>query len=182
MSRLRWHIAQHLHHLNHHWMTAVFFILLSVVLLELGLEPRQSAFDQLQADIARHSLQLSQLQHVGNNQKATEQEALPLPAMQQLNKNLIRLHSMAKASGIGLSNVSYQLSREGKTHWRYSITFDGNITYPSVRKFLDAAFRQQPNLALDKLEIRREDILSGQPHVQLQLSLYFAMPPQGGAS
>jgi len=182
MSRLRWHIAQHLHHLNYRWMTVAFFILLSLVLVEFGIKPRQAASDQLQSDIAQLSLQLTRLQHTEKRQKITSPDELTLPALQQLNGNVIRLHAMARQAGIGLSKMSYQLSQEGKTHWRYSITFDGNLAYPSVRKFLDTAFRQQPNLSLDKLEIRREDVLSGQPHVQLQLSLYFAMQPTGGAS
>lgn len=182
MSRLRWHLAQRLHHVSYHWMTVIFLLLLAAVLMEFGLKPRQAMVDQLNADVAQQSLQLTRLQNEAKTRKAPAADTLALPTLQQLNRNIINLHSIARQSGITLTTVSYQLNQEEQTCWRYSIAFDGNMTYVALRKFLATAFRQQPNLALDKLEIQREDVLSGQPHVLLQLSLYFALQPPRGAS
>lgn len=178
MSRWQWSWQRGTQRLTYQGLTLMFLIGLVLVLQVVGIAPRRALIAAQEAGLERLASTLAVAQRHPARAAATPEA---LPPLTKLTANLATLHKLARAEGIALSQVDYQLMQEGSPYWRYRMMSEGNFVYPAVLKMLDRSMAALPNLALDSLNIDRSTADIGQPRVKVSMSLYFAGPAgQGG--
>jgi len=93
-----------------------------------------------------------------------------LPAGAAAPEGVSRLFAAAGHAGLHLQEGSYRvLVQPGGGLRRYQITLPVRGSYPAIRAFLAEALERRPDLALDSLALRRENI--GGPEVEARLGL-----------
>lgn len=182
MNRWQWYLARGFSCINHAAITVAFLAGLVVVLMTTGIKPREILLEQSKARLQQQAQELERLQKIASQRPSINTDTLQLPPVSQLNTMLLRLHAHARDAGMPLTAATYKLEPQGSRHWRYTVSVEGNIAYPIVRRFVATTLQKHRNAAIDKLEIRRDNVLNGQPGVHLQLSLYFSTISTSDAS
>lgn len=98
------------------------------------------------------------------------------PASAELTDQVERLHSLARRSGLDLSQGEYRLERRASGLWAYRVTLPARGTYGQFRDFVGAVLKQMPIASLDGLRFERKKAVDTQLEGQLRLTLY-ARPP-----
>jgi hypothetical protein len=87
----------------------------------------------------------------------------------------------ARAGGLQVSTVQYQGSRAawsaqgGKVLWRQRMEMPVEGSYPALRQWL-ATLLKEPALAIDAVDIQRNDVMSEQVKGRVVLSLWWRKP------
>lgn len=90
------------------------------------------------------------------------------------------LHSIAQDVGLPADEVMYVLeSSAAQPYQRYRITMEAKAGYPELRKFIAALSSAQPNVTLDTLRCRRDDVAAVTLACQLAFSAFFRKTNDG---
>jgi Tfp pilus assembly protein PilO len=116
-----------------------------------------------------------------SNYSPAEQLALfyqGFPAEDTIPAWLEKIYASASADGIKLETGEYALQRAqlGRLN-QYRITFPIKATYPQVRKFMADVLASAPAIALDSLQMRRENVGDGTVEARLVFLLYLEPKP-----
>jgi Type II secretion system (T2SS), protein M subtype b len=86
---------------------------------------------------------------------------------------LARIYRAAGAEGLSLEQGEYRIvSERSGSLLRYRITLPVRGPYPQVRRFLAAALREAPFVALDSVSFQREGIGEAIVEAQIRLTIY----------
>ena len=113
-------------------------------------------------------------QNVEATPEDTRQRLLDrFPNEDQLNAELGRLIELATEQGVKLPNGDYRLmpGKDGLFD-RYVLTLPVKGSYQSIRNYVTAVRREFPDLAVDDLTLRRENIGSAEVDAQLRFVLF----------
>lgn len=97
----------------------------------------------------------------------------PLTPAKDINAAVLRLFAAAEEHKLALLEGDYRLAASADARYRiYTISLPLKGTYPSIRAFLAQCLRNDPRLALDALEFRRDQIADENLQVRVKLSLF----------
>ncbi|MEY2689783.1 MAG: hypothetical protein RL375_3982 [Pseudomonadota bacterium] len=92
-----------------------------------------------------------------------------------LADGLERVHRAAKRLGIELSSADYQLSTPSDRKLaRYRMNVNLRASYPQLRRFVSHVLHELPTLALDQIDVQRNEI--GDTELEARLSFSFYLP------
>jgi len=101
----------------------------------------------------------------------------PLTPAKEINAAVLRLFSAAEENKLALLEGDYRLASSADARYRiYTISLPLKGNYPSIRAFLAQCLRNDPRLALDALEFRRDQIGDENLQVRVKLSLFVGAP------
>jgi hypothetical protein len=97
----------------------------------------------------------------------------PLTPEKEINAAVLRLFAAADEHKLALLEGDYRLAASTDARYRvYTISLPLKGNYPSIRAFLAQCLRNDPRLALDALEFRRDQIADENLQVRVKLSLF----------
>ncbi|GJI98202.1 hypothetical protein RugamoR57_49200 [Duganella caerulea] len=89
-------------------------------------------------------------------------------------------HSIALDVGLPADELVYVLeSSTAQPYQRYRIALETKAGYPELRKFIAALSSAQPNVTLDTLRCRRDDVATVTLICQLTFSAFFRKTNNG---
>lgn len=104
---------------------------------------------------------------------APETQNSPLTPAKEINDAVLRLFAAAEEHKLALLEGDYRLASSADARYRtYTISLPLKGNYPSIRAFLAQCLRNDPRLALDALEFRRDQIADENLQVRVKLSLF----------
>jgi Tfp pilus assembly protein PilO len=100
------------------------------------------------------------------------------PAEDTIPAWLEKIYASASADGIKLETGEYALQRAqvGRLN-QYRITFPIKGSYPQIRKFMSDVLASAPAIALDSIQMRRENVGEGTVEARLVFLLYLEPTP-----
>lgn len=108
---------------------------------------------------------------------ASNAVALPIFSSAEFTE---QFSTIAREAKVPLDELFYALeSGQTQPFWRYRITVEVKTGYPELRDFIAALSSALPNLALDTVRCRREDVAAAGLTCQLALSAFFRKEPHG---
>ncbi len=97
----------------------------------------------------------------------------PLTPENEINAAVLRLFNAAEEHKLALLEGDYRLASSADSRYRtYTISLPLKGNYPSIRAYLAQCLRNDPRLALDALEFRRDQIADENLQVRVKLSLF----------
>jgi heme exporter protein D len=88
---------------------------------------------------------------------------------------LERLHAIARSHQLEMARAQYHLSHQpGQPLDRYRMTLPIHGSYTTLRAFVTTALRELPTLALDQIQLQRQDIADGALDAQITFTFYLA--------
>ncbi|MDN2700398.1 hypothetical protein O0881_00140 [Janthinobacterium sp. SUN100] len=88
--------------------------------------------------------------------------------------------AIAREAKVPLDELFYVLETgQAQPFWRYRITIEIKTGYPELRNFIAALSSALPNVALDTIHCRREDVAAAGLACQLTLSAFFRKKMHG---
>jgi Tfp pilus assembly protein PilO len=117
----------------------------------------------------------------GSNNSPAEQLALfyeAFPAENTIPAWLEKIYASASTDGIKLESGEYSLQRAqlGRLN-QYRITFPIKGAYPQIRKFISDVLVSAPAIALDSIQMKRENVGEGSVEARLVFLLYLEPAP-----
>ena len=108
-----------------------------------------------------------------------EQKDIVLPAFD--NAKLIAVvHQVAEESRMPVDEITYVLdANAGQPFFRYHINLSVDASYPVVRHFVEQLQRLQPQISLDGISCRKDDIGVKALNCDLSLSAFYRKPVGG---
>lgn|GEM_PF-3551108 len=104
---------------------------------------------------------------------APEMQNSPLTPAKEINAAVLRLFTAAEEHKLALLEGDYRLASSADSRYRtYTISLPLKGNYPSIRAYLAQCLRNDPRLALDALEFRRDQIADENLQVRVKLSLF----------
>lgn len=98
------------------------------------------------------------------------------PAPAQLSDELARLHQLALAAGLDLSQAEYRLERRQAGLWAYRANLPVRGSYAQLRQFLSAVLSDMPAASVDALRFERRRTADTRLEATVRITLY-ARPP-----
>lgn len=98
------------------------------------------------------------------------------PAPAELSDEVARLHRLALASGLELSEAEYRLERREAGLWAYRANLPVRGSYAELRQFLSAVLSDMPAASVDALRFERRKAADTRLEAQVRITLY-ARPP-----
>lgn len=140
-----------------------------------------ASLDERLAKATCESERLKSQSAEGANYSPAEQLALfyqGFPAEDSIPDWLEKIYASAGADGIKLESGEYSLQRAqvGRLN-QYRITFPIKATYPQLRKFMSDVLASTPAIALDSLQMKRENVGEGTIEARLVFLLYLEPAP-----
>ncbi|MBC8007533.1 MAG: hypothetical protein H7X76_05740 [Prolixibacteraceae bacterium] len=100
-----------------------------------------------------------------------------LPGVAQAPAIVRQLHGLAQSAGLTLERGEYRPLPDASARLvRYQIVLPVKGSYAQVRRFLAAAMRDMPGLALDGIGFHRDKLAPDQLEVQLRFTAFLRMP------
>lgn len=163
--------------------------LLALLLLGLAgsvqfflLPARQAAFDAAEIRLAglersARRAAIERQSHSGSPDETRQRLLERFPDETQLNGELGRLLEMAASGGLSLASGDYRLqpARDGMFD-RYVLNLPVKGEYRKIRHYVQAVRQAFPDLAVDDIGLRRENIGSLEVEAQLRLVLFSRRP------
>jgi hypothetical protein len=152
---------------------------------ELGSQSRRLRHE-LQAKLDAHARPLQVVagaKHVDSPQAAWQALWQAMPDAQQRLPLQAGLLDSAHKQGLLISAVQYRGAPEpgaqqaGQTIWRQRMSMPIEGSYPALRAWL-ALQLQNPAMAIDALDIQRDDASSERVKARIELSLYWREPTE----
>ena len=94
----------------------------------------------------------------------------PQPA--DLNRELERLHRLARIAGLDLAQGEYRLERRVTGLWAYRVTLPVRGSYAQFRDFVSAVLKDMPIASIDALRFERKRAADTQLEAQVRVTLY----------
>ncbi len=140
-----------------------------------------ASLDERLAKASRESERLKTQSGEAVNYSPAEQLALfyqGFPAENTIPDWLDKIYASARDDGIKLETGEYSLQRAqvGRLN-QYRITFPIKATYPQLRKFMSDVLASTPAIALDSLQMKRENVGEGAIEARLVFLLYLEPAP-----
>lgn len=83
-------------------------------------------------------------------------------------------NQIASEAGLPVEELAYALEAgAAQPYLRYRMTLEVKAGYPELRRFIAAMSAAQPNVSLDSVRCRREDVATAPVICQLALSAFF---------
>jgi hypothetical protein len=102
-----------------------------------------------------------------------------LPDEQSLPTILNQMHKQAKLAQLPIASANYKWRKvkkntvfTGKNIVQYEITFTVKGSYTAIRNMINSVLEQTPTLALDTLELKRDNSTSTQTEAKLTFLVY----------
>lgn len=156
-----------------------FLLVVATVLAQLFLLPgREAAIDdnerrlaRLERDARRATIERQSVRVSPEDTRLRLLERFPTEA--QLNAELGRLLEMATKEGLLLPSGDYRLmpGKDGLFD-RYVLNLPVKGSYRTIRRYVAAVRSEFPDLAVDDITLRRENIGSGEVEAQLRFVLF----------
>jgi type II secretory pathway component PulM len=184
LRRLTWQARQLLRAVGLPGWTAMGLVLACAIGWWGVLQPMQSDAQQLDADSTRLERQIAE-RAVGNAPPDVTPEQ-QLAAFTDrfvdekgIARSLVRLNASAREHGVQLAQAEFKLTSDAtEALARYTILLPIQSDYPALRRFIRAALRELPGLALEEVNLRRNDPKAPVLEAQLRFVL-FVNKPQG---
>lgn len=138
---------------------------------EAAIEEAERSLVSLERKVRRAKIER---QNVDVSPEDTRQRLLErFPSEDQLNAELGRLIELATQQGVKLPNGDYRLmpGKDGLFD-RYVLNLPVKGSYLTIRNYIAAVRREFPDLAVDDLTLRRENIGSTEVEAQLRFVLF----------
>ena len=128
-------------------------------------------------ELLRRQLELPLTSKIQAAESTLEAKDLPAFSSAAFTSQLL---SVASDMHIPTEELTYTLET-GSTqpYWRYRIALNVKAGYPELRKFIAALSHELPNVVLDAIRCRREDVAIGQLSCQLAFSAFFRAENHG---
>jgi Tfp pilus assembly protein PilO len=160
-----------------------FLLVIAAALAQLFLLPgREAAIEEAERQLAslERNARRAMIERQGERQgvhvspEETRQRLLDrFPSENQLNSELGRLIEMATEQGLQVPSGDYRLmpGKDGLFD-RYVISLPVKGNYRAIRRYVMAVRSEFPDLAIDDITLRRENIGSTEVEVQLRFVLF----------
>jgi hypothetical protein len=159
------------------WPAALGLLLLALAALAYptAMQDLASRQAEVAADISRRQQQLAAAPGGGRGDGPGVAQAahrnLPGPAAAEALVR--RLHESARELGVQIADSEYRPGRTGAGGLiRYQMTLPVRGTYPQIRRWLAEAMNREPALALEELNLKRDDAGAGEIEARLRLILF----------
>ena len=182
MTRARWYLRQALQSVGLPGWVAIALALAVAVGAWGVIEPMRAEVQRL--DDARAAL-LQRVQAGAGSKavvEATPQQQLVafeqrFPGEQGIASALRRLHAVAQRQGVRLDQAEFKFAREPtELLARYAIILPVKGDYRALRRFIRDALRELPGLAVEEVNLRRNDPRAPQLDAQLRFVLFVTQP------
>jgi hypothetical protein len=91
---------------------------------------------------------------------------------------LRRLHALARRHDVTIEQAEFKfVSEAAEPLARYTILLPASAEYPSLRRFSRDLLRELPGLALEEVNLRRDDPATSRIQAQLRLVLFLTKTP-----
>lgn len=146
------------------------------------LPAREAAVDDAGRELARFERSLRQQAADRASAKATPDQARQkllerFPSQSQLNAELGRLLELTGKAGVALARGDYRLVPEKDGLFdRYLLNLPVKGQYAQIRSYLAAVRSEFPELAIDDITLRRDNIGSAEVEAQLRFILFARRP------
>lgn len=98
-----------------------------------------------------------------------------LPGQMDATSAINRIYALANAEGITLKRGEYSMGIDAKSRLvRYQMTLPLVGSYPQLRRFIHAVMLAIPAVALEDIDLRRDDIGTTQLEGRIRLTLYLS--------
>ncbi len=157
--------------------------LLGLMLLVLALGFFFSLVNPLQNRSLQHEQQLGQLRAAAQATQAEPILAAPdpiamLPPDSSAAAAVGELEQLAHAHGFELTRGQYSVAAVvGVPLARWQMVFQVEADYPALHAFVAAALERMPNLVLDEIKLKREQIEDVGLQTELRFSLFVETAP-----
>lgn len=176
MNRLTWQLRQWGRHLGIGGLVGL-GLLAAALLLQATLA------HSLQQSITARQSRLAELQ-LAAAERPVESAPQPLNPLAALpptgtaSQQIGELEQLAQSHGLELPRGQYSVAPVAGSsllHWQLVLPVD--TSYPELHAFLAAALERQPNLALDEIKLKRDQIESADLLAELRMSLFVEATP-----
>ena len=174
---------------RHGWawvLSALLAIAASGLHFQVAAPARQaSAQAQAQADLERSRASLSETPPAPPD---TERERLltlqsTLGAGPEVAESMRHIVALARAEGIVLAQSDYRQQLNPATRvTQVQITQPLRVSFPQLRRYVESVLGALPNVSLDQISARRENVGEGQVEARIQWSLWLYAPSAAPAS
>ncbi|EHR69791.1 hypothetical protein BurJ1DRAFT_0915 [Burkholderiales bacterium JOSHI_001] len=144
---------------------------------------RQASAAQQSADATARALRHARQAALTLPSPVTAQAAFALPAAGRARQRLADLLQLAQRHGVQVVHTEQRLvrdARQGQEHW--AVAMPAQARYDDLRRFLEAALRADPALALSSLRLQRERADVALLQADLQWALHQQPAAGAGAS
>jgi hypothetical protein len=144
------------------------------------LRPSQQTLASLQAELAQAQQRAAAASAQGSQVPAAQSEPQRLHALHAVlrqsdasSKVVRKMAALAEAEQIRLAQSDYQRQlHSGIQVSQVQITQPVRATYPQLRRYIEAVLRTVPNISLDQIAARRENVGQTQVEARLKWSLW----------
>ncbi len=96
-----------------------------------------------------------------------------LPPASGAEQAVKTIHEAARDKGVSIHQGEYRMTREGSGPLiRYQLTLPVRGTYPQFRTWLGAVMNGLPSLALEEMNLKRDDAAQGEIVARVRLTLF----------
>jgi hypothetical protein len=184
VRRLTWQARQLLRAVGVPGWAAIGLVLACAIAWWGVLQPMQSDALQLDTDSARLERQIAERNAGNASPEVTPEQQLAAFTDRFVDEkgiapSLVRLNASARKQGVQLMQAEFKLASDATEPLaRYTILLPIQSDYPALRRFIRAALRDLPGLALEEVNLRRTDPKAPVLEAQLRFVL-FVNKPQG---
>jgi len=159
-------------------ITGISLLLLAALGLSLILIA-QNDLAELQQQITALNRQLATGDRPGTT--ITNMARTPIfPGPEAREKMLVRIQQLAVEAGLNAESGAYHevrsnisLKAGGSPLIKYQVSMPLHGSYPALRNWLSAVMNEMPSMALEELNIRRDNVLNPEVEAQLRFAFYF---------
>lgn len=181
-AQFRWHMRRWVTALGKPGIFAIGLLVICASWYLTSLLPMQQRFDEAQRALSRQQQNSNSAARIAGS-KGTPTEQLQefyrfFPNEHQSPELLEKLFSIAQQNGLELNDGEYKVSRD-KTGllMRLGVSLPVRGKYPQIRKFLSSLNKEIPNLALEKVQFERKNIVDSTVQAKIALALYLVQEP-----
>lgn len=98
--------------------------------------------------------------------------ATVLPSADEAGSELRRIYRIAAEQQVSIAQADFQEEPATGGSRRLQMAFPTKATYPQLRRFLEASLREFPNLSLDRLAFKRNQVGEVQVEAKVHVSLW----------
>lgn len=170
------------HYYRHGWPAALGLVLLGLAIAVQTLavpavQTQTAAARATQEALRQRTQKPPEKQDSAVAQQAAFLASLPVGGTDAGSDTVKAIHRIAAAHGVRLATGEYRMVREGNDPFqRYQITLPASASYPKLRAWVAQMMNEIPNLALDELSLRREDVGTEKIEARMRFTLFMKAP------
>ncbi len=173
MKRLQWELVQLQRKLGSQGLLGLVLILLSIGVFLFKISPTKEALFK-----AQHSVQAETPSLITSKAKTPDYDINKFydgfPATREISQQMRAIHKVAESKNVEFDKIEYKLSKvPGTSLSAYKISCSIFVNYKTMRNFISQLLKENPNLALEQVEINRENVKSNEIETKIDLVTYY---------